>query len=79
MLSTQAHFFGAALETVAENSRYVVDSDNTQHPTATSTSQNVAVVLNIFFLGVYMFFIWGIQCGNDTVSALDTFKESEKQ
>ena len=54
VLSTQAHFFGAALETVAENSRYVVDSDNTQHPTATSTSQNVAVVLNIFFLGVYI-------------------------
>jgi hypothetical protein len=35
----------------------LLTSDNTQHPTATSTSQNVAVILNIFFLGVYMFFI----------------------
>ena len=39
---------------------WVLEVLPTQHPTATSTSQNVAVVLNIFFLGVYMFFIWGI-------------------
>jgi hypothetical protein len=47
VLSTKAHFFGAALETIAEKSRYLVDSDNTQHPTATSRSQNVAVVLKV--------------------------------
>ena len=35
----------------------------------------VAVVLNIFFLGVYMFFIWGIQCGNVTVSDRGKWRE----
>jgi hypothetical protein len=35
----------------------------------------VAVVLNIFFWGVYMFFIWGIQCGNDTVSDRGKWRE----
>ena len=56
VLSTQAHFFGAALETVAENSRYVVDQ--WQHPTPNcylEVAKCCCRLKHLFFGGIYVF------------------------